>query len=341
MPVGEALQLIKVWDNPAPGDIEPRVNDFLQQLDGPTAIHMTGADESRCRVLVTLSHGNEPSGLEVVHRWLLDGRQPAVNIVVVLGGLRSALLEPMFFFRQPPGERDLNRCFNGPFEDEQGQLAQAMLQHIHAQKPEALIDLHNTSGSSPAFAVTVGDSREQRSLVSLFVHHMIVTDLRLGSLMEQDVGCPVVTIEAGGTMDESAERVAAGGIERYFTATDVLHTQGKLELFHHPMRLELCEHSRIDFAERPLHDRDITVRADIEKFNDAPLREVDMIGWLEPDGLSHLQVGSDAGHPHQVSDYFKVEEGKLYPLQDMRLFMATTRPDIAASDCLFYFVVDA
>jgi len=24
----------------------------------------------------------------------------------------------------------------------------------------------------------------------------------------------------------------------------------------------------------------------------------------------------------------------------MRLFMATTRPDIAASDCLFYFVYD-
>ncbi len=332
--------MIKVWDNPAPADIEPRVNDFLQQLGEPTAIHLAGADSRRSRVLVTLSHGNEPSGLETVHQWLLAGRQPAVNVVILLGAVRSALLEPIFFFRQPPGERDLNRCFDSPAGDAQGELAAAMLAHIRELEPEALVDLHNTSGSSPAFAVTVGDSREQRSLVSLFVHHLMVTELRLGSLMEQDVGCPVVTIEAGGTMDESAERVAAGGIERFFTAEDVLHTQGKLELFHHPMRLELCEHSRIDYAERPLHDRDITVRADIEKFNDAPLREVDMIGWLEAGDLSHLQVGSDAGHPHEVSDFFKVEQGKLYPLQDMRLFMATTRGDIAASDCLFYFVLD-
>jgi hypothetical protein len=340
LPVGEASAFLKIWDCPLPADIKPRVNDFLQQLAGPTAIHVAGVDGSRCRVLVTLSHGNEPSGLEAVHRWLLKGEPPAVNIVIVLGAVATALLEPMFYFRQPPGLRDLNRCFSPPFNDDQGQLAQAILNHIRAARPEAVIDLHNTSGSSPAFAVTVGDSREQRSLVSFFVHHLMVTDLKLGSIMEQDLGCPVVTIEAGGSLDESAERVASGGIERYFNAVDVLNSQGKLELLHHPLRLELCEHSRIDYAERALHDRDITVRADIEKFNDAPLREVDMIGWLEPDGLSHLRVGSDVGHPHRVADYFKVEEGKLYPLQDMRLFMATTRGDIAASDCLFYFVIE-
>ncbi len=339
MPAG--VKQLRVWDNPTSDELAPRVNEFLQQLGGPVVIHQRGRDEFRSRVLVTLSHGNEPSGLEAVHRWLLGGEEPAVNLVIIIGAVRSTLLEPMFFFRQPPGERDLNRCFNPPYDDEQGKLAAEILKHIAQCAPEAVIDLHNTSGSSPAFAVTVGDSREQRSLVSLFVHHMIVTDLRLGSLMEQDMGCPVVTIEAGGTRDESAERVAVAGLQRYFGASDVLHTQGKLELFHHPMRLELCEHSRIEYAERPLHDRDITVRADIEKFNDAPLRVVDMIGWLDADGLEHLRVSSDADHPHAVSDFFKVEDGQLLPKQDLRLFMATTRPDIAASDCLFYFVVDS
>ena len=333
--------MIRVWSNPRPFEVAPEVNGFLQQLGGPALIQLTGEDSTRTRVLVTLSHGNEPSGLEAVHQWLLSGEKPVVNVVVLLGAVRAALLQPLFYYRQPPGERDLNRCFGSPGGDEQGKLALEMLQLIHARQPEALVDLHNTSGLSPAFAVTMGDTPEIRSLVSLFVQHMIVTGLRLESLMEQSLGCPLVTIEAGGAQDESSILVAARGIRRYFTARDVLDKRGELETFHQPLRLELREHSRIGFAGRALPGHDITLRADIEKFNATPLRQKDMIGWLAADGLSHLEVCSDAGQPRQVEEYFKVEQGRLFPLQAIRLFMATTRPDVAASDCLFYFLMDA
>ena len=332
--------MIRVWSNPRPCEVAPGVNSFLQQLGGPVLINLDGEDSTRTRVLVTLSHGNEPSGLEAVHQWLLSGEKPVVNVVVLLGAVRAALLQPLFYYRQPPGERDLNRCFDSPGGDEQGKLASEMLQHIHARQPEALVDLHNTSGLSPAFAVTLGDTPEIRSLVSLFVQHMIVTDLRLGSLMEQSLGCPLVTIEAGGAQDASSTRVAAMGVRRYFTARDVLDKRGELKTFHRPLRLELREHSRLGFAGQALPGHDITLRADIEKFNAKSLLRQDMIGWLAADGLSHLEVRSDAGQPRQVEDYFKVEQGRLFPLQAMRLFMATTRPDVAASDCLFYFLMD-
>jgi hypothetical protein len=303
------------------------------------AIHVSGHDPSRCRVLVTLSHGNEPSGLEAVHRWLLRGETPAVNIVIILGGVAAAAAEPLFFHRMLPGARDLNRSFNPPFEDEQGKLAEAMLKHIRAQQPEAVIDLHNTSGSSPAFAVTCGDSDAMRELVSLFVGHMIVTDLRLGSLMEQRLDCPVVTIEAGGSNDEQAGLVADTGIARYFHNEDVYSHLQAVTLFRHPLRLELSAHSRIDYADRALHDRDITVRWDIEHFNFVVIHPHESLGWLDEDGLSHLLIsGGPDNHPPQ--EYFRVDAGKLYPRRDMRLFMATTRPDIAASDCLFYFVLE-
>jgi predicted deacylase len=200
--------VLTLWEKPAPEDVAPRINDFLRNLPGPVAIHLVGRDPSRCRVLVTLSHGNEPSGLEAVHQLLLGGQQPAVNIVVILGGVAAAAAEPLFFHRMLPGKRDLNRCFSPPYDDEQGQLAQSILAHIRELQPESVVDLHNTSGSSPAFAVTVGDSPGQRELVGLFVERMIVTDLRLGSLMEQDFGCPVVTIEAGGSQDEQSSLVA-------------------------------------------------------------------------------------------------------------------------------------
>ncbi|MCZ6830185.1 MAG: succinylglutamate desuccinylase/aspartoacylase family protein [Gammaproteobacteria bacterium] len=329
--------MLRVWEQPGPADIAPRINDFLRGLPGPIAIHVAGRDPARCRVLVTLSHGNEPSGLEAVQRWLLSGTQPAVNIVVIFGAVAAAAAEPLFFHRMLPGERDLNRCFTPPYEDCQGELAQAILSHIRRQRPEAVIDLHNTSGSSPAFAVTCGDAPAQRQLVGLFVEQLVVTDLRLGSLMEQELGCPVVTIEAGGSQDEQAEVTADRGLARYFGEDDVFAQLRPITLFKHPLRLELSHHSRIDYAQRALHDRDITVRDDIEQFNFAPVHAGEMLGWLDEDGLDHLLI-SGGPDDHPPVEYFRVEDGQLYPRRTLRVFMATTRPDIAASDCLFYFI---
>jgi len=331
--------VLKIWKAPRPEEIAPRVNEFLQNLPGPVAIHVQGRDTSRTRVLVTLSHGNEPSGLEAVHQWLLAAETPAVNIVVIFGAVEAARAEPLFFHRQLPGQRDLNRCFNPPYQDAQGELAVAILRHIRELQPEAVVDMHNTSGSSAAFAVSIGDSPGQCSLVALFVERMIVTDLRLGSLMEQDLACPIVTIETGGSLDETSLVVARRGLRRYFNDEHLFGDAEHVTLFRHPLRLELAPQSRIDYAERPLHDRDITVRSDIEHFNFAPVDASEPLGWLDMDGLEHLQIGSDT-HPHAVDEFFRVEEGVLYPRRHMRLFMATTRPDIAASDCLFYFVCD-
>ena len=320
------------WRDPAPGSIEPRVGDFLHALPGPTAIHVTGEDSSRSRVLVTLSHGNEPSGLEAVHRWLRSGRKPRVDVAIVLGGVEAARVEPMFYFRMLPGQRDLNRCFGPPFADAPGQVAEAMLRYIRAQTPEAVIDLHNTSGSNPAFSVTIGDSPEQRALSGLFAEMAVVTDLRLGSLMEQDFGCPVVTIEAGGSRDDTASRVASAGIERYFHREDVYANPAPVTVLEHPFRLELRPHARIDFSDRPLPARDLTVRADIERLNFAPIGTDEPLGWTSD--LEALRIGTDV----DVAAFFRVRDGQLYAARPMRLFMATTRADIAAADCLFYFV---
>ena len=330
------LNLIR---DPRRENIPGRVNEFLQALPGPAAIHLTGRDTSRTRVLVTLSHGNEPSGLEAIHHWLLEGKQPAVNVAILLGGVEAALAEPMFYHRQLPGARDLNRCFNPPYKDRQGQLAQAMLRHIRDLEPEAVVDLHNTSGSSSAFAVIVGDTPERQALAGLFVARAVITDLRLGSLMEQDFGCPVVTIEAGGSLDETSEVVAQEGVARFFLQEDLFADPDPVLLLRHPLRLELARHSRIDYADRALHDRDITMRFDIEKFNFEPVNRGSLLGWADEEGLDHLRIGSDY-QPHEVAEFFRVEGGNLFPNQHMRLFMATTRPDIAASDCLFYFVCD-
>ena len=331
--------MLTVLRDPRPEDIPERVNDFLQSLPGPVAIELSGRDTSRNRVLVTLSHGNEPSGLGALHRWLREGRQPETNVSVVMGAVEAAMAEPLFFHRQLPATRDLNRCFNPPYKDRQGEIAQAMLAYIREQAPEAVVDMHNTSGSSAAFAVSIGDDPQLQALVDHFADRMVVTDLRLGSLMEQDLGCPMVTIECGGARDEASDVIAYEGMERFFLVPDLFVEPGSVSLFRHPLRLEILPHSRIEYAERPLHDRDVTMRQDIERFNFVPLGASDMLGWVDQHGLSHLRIGSDY-QPHEVQEFFRIKDGILFPQCGMRLFMATTRPDIAASDCLFYFVCE-
>jgi hypothetical protein len=104
-------------------------------------------------VVVTLMHGNEPSGLVAVHGRLRDGRQPATDTFFVLGAVEGALADPYLSSRLLPDGTDLNRCFgrsarSGPCRD----LALAILEAVRAAAPEALVDIHNNTGHTPLTA---------------------------------------------------------------------------------------------------------------------------------------------------------------------------------------------
>ena len=46
----------------------------------------------------------------------------------------------------------------------------------------------------------------------------------------------------------------------------------------------------------------------------------------------------DASGHDVIDQYFVSREGKLYPRTFLKLFMVTTNPSIAVSDCIFYAV---
>ena len=65
-------------------------------------------------------------------------------------------------------------------------------------RPASLIDIHNTSGKGPAFAVSISGDHIHIGLAALFTHQMIITDIRLGAIMElSSARMPIVTIECG------------------------------------------------------------------------------------------------------------------------------------------------
>ncbi len=336
--------MIQYWFNPDSDQLGQQAEDFLQKLQRPTLIHIPGLDRSRKRAICTLLHGNEPSGTRALHRWLLTrDRLPAVDILCFFGAVETALEAPGFHYRQLPGQPDLNRCFKPPFDTRQGRLAQSILELLQAMQPESLIDIHNTSGKGPAFAVTMTVDTAHKALTSLFTNRLLVTKLRLGALFEySERNVPTITVECGGANDSSSDEMAFAGLSRYVNEPQILEYSAKdspLEILHEPVRLELDTGGRVSYQERPDITADITLMPDIERHNFSAVQPTEQLGWVHPDRWQYLKMITPEGK-NIIDQMFTLEQNRLYPAQPLKLFMITSNPIIAQSDCLFYAVAD-
>lgn len=337
------MRRVKFIRNPQPALLGDNIEAFLHGLGGPACFYIDGEDTARCRALVTLLHGNEPSGVMAFLRWLQSGQRPAVNIVCIVASVTAALASPLFSHRTLPRARDLNRCFRPPFDDAQGALAQEILEILHLHQPEAVVDMHNTSGSGPSFGVCTYTDRHHEALVSLFSKRLIISNLRMGALMDiSEDHYPTVTVEVGGRLDDEAHELAYEGLCRYFGASDVLAggaTDWGLELLCDPIRLELVDNVSLTYAEQPCPSYDITLRADIEHHNFGGVTADTSLGWARG-AERDLFRACDSGGRCAVTRLVQIRDGQLYPAQPLKLFMITNNTAIAESDCLFYAVAD-
>ena len=333
--------ILDYLDNPSPRTLGRSPLEWLDRMHKPTVVRVAGRDRTRTRAMATLLHGNEPSSLFALHRWLLEQHTPEVNMLFLIGGVFPAKIPPTFSRRQLPGGRDLNRCFKEPFEGEEGRIAEAMLAELHNAQPECLLDVHNTSGTGPAFAVTITNDAAHQALASLYTERLIMTDLRLGALMEyseQDV--PTVTIECGGAQDEHAHQLAYEGLVRYTSGADVLSlkkAEWDVVVLRNPIRVELAPEASIEYRLEPSGRADITLPPDIEHRNFGTVAPGEPLGWVGEKGLGVLTA---IGHnrTENVEKVLRVKNGQIYPAQAIKTFMITTNPLIAKSDCLFYAV---
>jgi len=327
--------------NPLVTELGATVEDFLHGLEGPACFFVEGEDTGRTRALVTLLHGNEPSGVMALHRWLKSGQRPAVNVVCIVASVAAALESPVFSYRMLPRARDLNRCFRPPFDDAQGALAEEILEILHLHNPEAVVDLHNTSGSGPSFGVCTFMDRQHDALVALFTRCLIVSNLRLGALMEiSEHRYPTVTVEVGGRLDEEAHALAYEGLCRYFATPDVFAAaETELEVLTDPIRLELRDNVTLTYADEARSGYDITLRTDIEHHNFSGVTPDTLLGWAEGPERG-LFAAQDMGGRCAVTDIVRIEAGRLYPARSLKLFMITNNAAIAQTDCLFYAVAD-
>ncbi|MCG8609552.1 MAG: succinylglutamate desuccinylase [Pseudomonadales bacterium] len=333
---------ISIWDNPETQTLGSSAEEFLRKLPGPTVIFVRGKRTQETRAVCTLLHGNEPSGTLAAYHWLKRKQQPACNVALFIASVETALTVPGFHYRQLPGNRDLNRCFIPPFDDREGEIAQEFMAYLEEIQPTSVLDIHNTSGDGPAFAVSIIHDDVHLRLASFFTHRIIHTPLRMGALMElSQHSMPIVTIECGGAREQESHELALNGLTRYLNAEqiDTIHSEETFELFHNPVRVVMQKESSIDYQEYNNHQVDITLSPGIERFNFGIVQPETQLGWLSSGDLNHLQA-INSYQENVIDHILKVVDRKIYPARAIKLFMATTNPTIAKSDCLFY-VVDA
>jgi len=324
---------------PAPADVPPRVEDFLRMLGGPTLLRLPGRDRSRTRAVVTLLHGNEPSGVRAVHALLREGFEPAVDALFFIGSVEAALAEPGFAQRQLEGARDLNRCFRDRAGRE-GRVAGGLLELLEAAAPEALVDLHNNTGRSVPYGVGPRAGASELELVALFADRYVHSDLKLGALVELVAEqMPSVVVECGRAGAPAADAVARAGLERYLGQSRLAGraARSRVNVMIDPVRVEVLPGTRLALGNEAHPDADLTVAAELDQHNFGRLEPGHTLGWLRQGAPWPLRaLGGDG---RDVSAQFFTVDGCVLRAREALLpIMITNDPGIALGDCLFYVV---
>jgi hypothetical protein len=339
MKPGIARSPIRVIDDIRAFGVDDSVGSWLRRLAGPSSFRIFGRDRSRCRAVCTLLHGNEPSGIRAVHGWLRSQVAPETDVIFYVGSVAAALTTPIFSHRLLPGSRDANRTFAEPFEGPEGVLSSALLDLLAQAKPEALVDIHNNSGHSPAYGVGMRADSIHLALTALFADRYMLSDLRLHTLVEAaDRFAPSVVVECGRAGDPVADAVALAGLDR-FLSVEELHDPDadppSMRILHRPIRVTITTGLRVAFGEAPLPGVDLTLRQRLDRHNFETVDKGVVIGWLGAE--LRWPFEARGGDGVEVSrQLFEATGGALVTRRAMVPIMMTGSTEMAKLDCLFY-----
>lgn len=316
---------------------------FLDELEGPTVIRVRGRRERPGRVVAGLVHGNEPSGMRAIHRYLRELRPetaPVADSWFFIGAVEAARLPPRLSRRRLPDGLDLNRCFRAPFPGREGEVARAALEILAGAAPEAVLDLHNNTGRNPAYGVVTALDGPRLALTSLFAPRVMHSELRLGTFSEAfDERVPSVTIECGQAGTLEADATAHAGLVRFLElpVIDPHHVAASMSVFVSPVRVKLRPGLGLAFADRQIAAVDVTFRPGFDELNFQNVAAEQALGFVGEQAAAEWPFAAHDEHGRECSrDYLAIEGGVIRAARTFVPIMATTDVRIAIDDCLFY-----
>lgn len=310
----------------------PNRSDFVHALEGPTELVFTGKHPQRRRVITTLIHGNESSGLEAVRRLLRCAEAPETTMHVFVVSVDAAQRAPALTHRGHP--IDLNRCF-GPHPT--APLADAIKQRVQMIQPECIVDLHNTSAPGPAYGICDRAGATERLLISQFAQLVLPSTIPLGAFRQWACGiAPTVTIECGGENDRTADHIAYAGLHRMWRSLE-LEPHGKTVVAESAVRVELDQTQVSSSFAHSDSRADFKFRADLTDFNQQPLPQGATLGTFRSVRCPNWPIRATNASGQTLNDDFFERDGvALKTKRPLQLFMATDDLRVAESDCLFY-----
>ena len=279
-------------------------------LGGPTLFDLRKSGVAPIFVSV-LVHGNEPSGWDAARR--LHRELAAASSIVFVGNVEAAKAG----VRALPGRADLNRVWEGGDAAETA-LAEQVASFAAAAAPRFAIDIHNTTGRNPPYAVVARTDRRTLALARAFSALALLGTQPPGFQTRRFAAfCPAATVEVG-TMDDPASTDRAAAFLSRLLRLEAAADPASLVLYETAARVTVSD------------DAVLEPRTQCFNFRAAPPGTVlakagELAAWSAD--------GRDVG-----GDYLRRGNGATRLCRETALAMYTPDAAAARSDCLCYLL---
>ena len=340
-------------DGPPPELLHGSPLDVLRELQRPTLVRVPGRGDQAPRAVSCLLHGDESTGLEAILRILRRRRTYAFDLYVVIGNVRAAAASPGFAHRFLDDQEDFNRVWG--LEDaitSQRRAAAGILARLRDAGLEALVDVHNNSGTNPFYAIATRDEPRDLNLATLFTSTVLRWDLAAHTLMEalpDEVAA--IAVECGLPGRPESLAFAVDGLRRYLGEPplpadrvvrdfDLLGGLRKVTI-RPEVRFRFGRHAddRVAGVDPVPTDADdevdfvVAADADLANFVEVPAGHV--IGHVRPGATIPLHA-VDARGTDVTDTHFVVDGDRVVTTSAATPVMMTRTVAAARKDCLFY-----
>jgi hypothetical protein len=313
--------------------IPEQVNlDHLQFLEwlGESAIISAGKGDPSI-IITCLMHGNEPSGFFAIHKLLQqlhkkDFLKKRVHFLFL--NVRAALTAPIFYKRHCDDESDMNRIWGKDgINTEQNNTVKEFMDFIEKQKPELLIDFHNTAGHNPVFTIATKIEEDHLKACSYFSSTLWHSTPRHSIIDWTDQFCTSISVECGRNIDPESHDNADNILKRALVLGKAIEGElehaSTLKMLYEPSLVEV--HTKdIAFAEKNT-GQDIVFRPDLDSMNTVHIPKDTFLGFENKSGsITHPAI--------------EVVNNRIITNQDCTFSMMTNVVDVILKDTLGYVV---
>ena len=320
------------------GFLDTRPEKLCSLLKGPSIIHLKGKLEPPL-FLATLLHGNEPTGLCAIQKYLkrffINGKLELLprSLILFVGNVQASEKN----LRLLPGQVDYNRIWNGEGSAEH-KMAQATLKYAESNSIFLCVDIHNTSGKNPHYSCVNKLDAKSINLARIFSSTLIyfTEPHEVLSLAFSKI-CPSITIEAGKPSEPDSEPHVLAFLGSLFELKSIPdNLNGKqLKVFHSMVRIKVPDESIIEFRDQA-SEADFCFLRELDSLNFHEVPVNTLLGWRN--NLNKKLLVLDENNRDVAMDYLDYKGTEIRLKRSVIPSMISTDEKIVHQDCLGYLM---